>query len=176
MILKAAKKHSRAGEKLKVVGVDAGEQTRRVQEAVARRAYEIFGRRGCASWHELEDWRQAEAELVRPCCSGQMSVDGTLWMGTDAAIFEEGTIEVWVAPRQLTICGKPSAGKEGVAAATKWSGSHPDGEMIFHVIDLTCEIDPSRVSAKIDGPSLEILLKKAGLEPEAKREMKVAVA
>lgn len=106
-ILGADKKHSKAGEKPKIVAVDANEQARRVQEAVARRAYQIFERRGSASWHELEDWREAEAELVRPCCSGRMNVDGTLWMGTDAAVFERGTIEIWVAPHRLTICGKP---------------------------------------------------------------------
>ena len=137
MILEADRKHSRADERLKIVAVDASEQTRRVQEAVARRAYEIFESRGSASWHELEDWRQAEAELVRPSCFGRMSVDGTLWMGTDAAVFEKDTIEIWVAPRRLTICGKPCAGKEGAATGTKGSGSYPDGEMIFHVIDLT---------------------------------------
>ena len=174
MILEADRKHSRGEERPKIVAVDASEQTRRVQEAVARRAYEIFESRGCASWHELEDWRQAEAEVVRPSCFGPMSVDGALWMGTDAAIFEEGTLEIWVAPRQLTICGKPCAGKEGTD--TKRSGSDRDGEMIFHVIDLTCEIDPSRVTAKIDGPSLEILLRKAIAEPEPRREVKAAVA
>jgi hypothetical protein len=72
--------------------MDASDQTCRVQEAVARRAYQIFERRGSAPCHELEDWRQAEAELVRPCCSGSMSVDGTLWMGTDAGVFERDTI------------------------------------------------------------------------------------
>jgi len=38
------------------------EQARREQAAVARRAYEIFESRGSASWHELEDWREAESE------------------------------------------------------------------------------------------------------------------
>jgi hypothetical protein len=154
MRLEKARKHSRAGEELKVVAVDASEQTRRMQEAVARRAYEIFESRDSASWNELEDWRQAESELVRPRCSGQMMLDSTLWIGTDAAIFEEGTIEIWVAPRQLTICGKPRVAKEG--AATRRSGSCPDKEMIFHVLELSCDVDPSRVTAKINGSSLEI--------------------
>jgi len=48
--------------------------------------------------------------------------------------------------------------------------------MIFHVIDLTCEIDPSRVTAKINGSSLEILLRKADAVPEAEREVKADVA
>ena len=69
------RKHSRAQKKPRVVAVPASEQTRRVAEAVARRAYEIFESRGSAPWHELEDWRQAESELVRPRCSGQMNLN-----------------------------------------------------------------------------------------------------
>jgi hypothetical protein len=168
----AAKKHSRAGEKVKILAVDASEQTRRVQEVVARRAYEIFESRGSASGHEVEDWRQAESELVRPCFSGRMSVDSTLWIGTDVSVFGEDTIEIWVAPHQLTIWGKPRAEKEVTATTTEGSGSYPHGEMLFHVCNPTCEIDPSRVTAKINGVSLEILLKKA----DAKRDVKAAVA
>jgi hypothetical protein len=172
MVLEAGKKHSRTGENVKIMAVDASEQTRRVHEAVARRAYKVFERRGSASWHDLEDWRQAEAELVRPCVSGRMSVDGTLWMGTDAIVFEEDTIEIWVAPRQLTICGKPRAEREGAATTTAGGGSYPHGEMIFHVCNLPCEIDPSRVTAQFKGVFLEILLRKA----DAKREVKAAAA
>jgi hypothetical protein len=175
MLLEAERKHSRAEEKVKIAAVDANEQTQRVHEAVARRAFEIFESRGSASWHDLEDWRQAEAELVRPSCFGRMSVDGTLWMGIDATDFEEGTIEIWVAPHQLTICGKRRA-EEGAAVAIKRSGPSPEEEMIFHVIDQTCEIDPERVTARINGPSLEILLRKAGAEPVEMREAKAAVA
>jgi HSP20 family molecular chaperone IbpA len=172
MRVETAKKHSRAGEQLKVIPVNASEQTRRVQEAIARRAYEIFDSRGSASWHELEDWRQAESELVRRRCSGQMSLNDTLWIGTDAGIFEEGTIEIWVAPRQLTICGKTRVDK--VDAHRKHIGSHPGGEMIFQALDLPAEIDPSHVTAKINGWSLEILLRKAQAKP--KPEARAAAA
>jgi DUF2934 family protein len=167
-----AGKHSRAGEEVRVTIMNADEQTRRVQEAVARRAYEIFESRGSASWHELEDWRQAEAELVHPQCSGQMTLDGALWVGTDAAIFEEGTIEIWVAPRQLTICGKPSVDK--MDAHRKHIGSHLGGEMIFHALDLPVDVDPSHVAAKFNGPFLEILLRKA--QTKARQEPRPAAA
>src|SRR6202521_5951568 len=155
MRVQTARKHSRTGEQVKVIAVNASEQTRRVQEAVARRAYEIFEIRGSASWHELEDWRQAESELVRPRCSGQMSLNDALWMGADAGIFEEGTIEIWVAPRKITICGKPRVSK--VDAHRKHIGPRPGGEMIFHALDLPVEVDPSHVTTKFNGSSLEIL-------------------
>ena len=160
------RKYSRAQEKPRVVAVPASEQMRRVEEAVARRAYEIFESRGSGPWHELEDWRKAESELVHPRCSGQMNLNGALWIGTDAAIFEEGTTEIWVAPHHLTICGKPRMDKSD--ARRKHIGSHPSREMIFQAFDLPVEIDPSHVTAKFNGWSLEIFLRKAQGKPSEK--------
>jgi HSP20 family molecular chaperone IbpA len=169
-------KHSRTNEKVKLALIDADEQSRRMQEAVARRAYAMFESRGSAPGHELEDWRQAESELVSPLCCGRMTIDDSLWVGADVGVFEEGTIETWVAPRKITICGKPRVDKVG--AHREHTGPRPGGEMIFHVLDLSAEIDPSQVTAKFNGPSLEIFLRKAGAEPEpeAKQEVTAAVA
>jgi len=174
MLFTAIKKHRRLGEKVKVVALTSSEQARRVEAAVARRAYKIFENRGSASWHELEDWRQAETELLRPCCSGQMSVDGLIRVGTDAHIFEEGTIEIWVAPHRLTICGKPRTTKAG--AGSKGSASGHDAEMIFHVVELTGEVNPLLVTPKINGPSLEVMLGKAVTELEKVQGAKAAAA
>jgi hypothetical protein len=164
------RQHSRADEKVTIVAVSASEQTRRVQEAVARRAYEIFESRGSASWHELEDWRQAEAELVGPRCSGEMSINGSLWVGTDGGILKQGTIEIWVAPRKITICGEANM----VHAQPKHVSPHQSRGMIFHPIDLPVEIDPSHVTAKFNGPSLEILLRKAQAKPRQESQLAAA--
>lgn len=167
-----AGKHSRAGEKVKLAIMDEDEQTRRVHEAVARRAYAIFESRSPASGHELEDWSQAECGLVSSLCCGRMTAGDSLWVGADVAVFEEGTIEIWVAPRRMTVCGKPRVDK--VHAARKPTGARPDGEMIFRVLDLPIEVDPSRVTARFNGPALEVLLKMAQARPE--QEVKVATA
>ncbi len=166
------RKQSRAGDTVKLVIVGADEQTRRVQQAVARRAYAIFESRGSAPWHELEDWRQAERDLVSPLCSGRMLVGDNLWVGAEVAAFEKGTIEVWLAPRRITICGKPRADR--VDGHQKHTGPHTDGEMIFRVLDLPMEIDPSHVTAKFSGPSLEILLGKQPAKPQQKAQVAVA--
>jgi hypothetical protein len=155
-------KHLRTGEKPQVIAMSVDEQTRRTQAAIARRAYKIFESRGSASWHELEDWRQAESELVKPLCYGRMTVGDSLWVGTDGAIFEEGTIEIWVAARRLTICGQPRVKRQ--ATALMQSRSRRQAELIFRVADLPIEVDPSGVIARFKGQSLEILLKKAQAE------------
>ena len=86
--------------------------------------------------------------------------------------FEEGSIEIWVAPRKMTICGKPRVDKAD--ARRKHIGSHPAGEMIFHALDLPVEIDPSHVTAKFNESSLEIPLRKAPAKP--RQEARAAAA
>ena len=168
-----AEKHTRAGEKLNIVAVDADEQGRRIHEAIAHRAYEIFENRGSGA-HEQEDWRQAESALLRPLCLGRMSVDDSLWLNVDAAHFQEGTINIWVAPHRLTICGKPRAKPQPTTPAA--TSSHPQKDIMFREVTLPMEIDPSKVTAKFSGHFLEILLRKAEAKAEPAQRVKAAAA
>src|ERR1700739_4732659 len=84
--------------KVPIIPVDPQEQNRRIEAAIAARAYEIFEKRGGMGWHELEDWRKAEAEVRSKLCVGITTQDPAIFIGTDAAGFELGTLEVWVAP------------------------------------------------------------------------------
>jgi len=157
---KEDKKRAKKGEKVKLAVTDAKEQMRRVQEAVAHRAYAIFESRGSGSWHELQDWHQAESELVRPLNCGRTTVGDRLWIGTDVGTVEQGTIEIWVAPRKITICGKPRADKDAQGI-----GPRSGGERIFRVLDLCLDVDPSSATAKLHGPSLEIIVRKVQAKP-----------
>lgn len=135
---------------VEVVAVAPAEQTRRIQAAVARRAYEIFERRGGAGWHELEDWRQAE--VLSKLCVGLITRDHTIVVGFDVGGFEAGTLKIWVAPRQLTVCGKPHArGPHAMMAR-----SSPVEHMAFREIQLPAEIDPAGAETNFHGRFLEI--------------------
>ena len=144
---------------VKLTPLNADEQAKRIQQAIARRAYEIFSRRGCAPLHELEDWHQAESELVQPCCCGSMSLNGDLWLGTDASSFDEGTIEVLLAPRRITICGKPRIDSKRLDSDAQ------QAEMIYRVVELPLEVDPLTVTTQFNGSSLEVVLRKAQARP-----------
>jgi len=43
------------------------------QEAIARRAYELFLQRGSVPGYELDDWLQAEAELTAEAAKGSIA-------------------------------------------------------------------------------------------------------
>ena len=96
-----------------VIAVSAEEQIRRVEKAIANRAYQIFEKRGGMAWHELEDWRQAESELHGNLCFSETTVDHTVVIGTDPGGFAHGTLEIWVAPTRVTLSGE-------------WHPRHPD--------------------------------------------------
>jgi hypothetical protein len=162
MKLTGAVRHSRAGEKLNIAVVAAEEQVTRVHAAVARRAFEIFEKRGTGA-HEEEDWRQAEAALLKPVCIGRMVVDGGLWVSVDASHFHEGTINIWVAPRRMTISGKPKSRLQS-AEGTRGTRAREE-EIMFREVELPVEIDPSNATACINGKFLEIRLKNAQESP-----------
>ena len=138
---------------IRVTAVKSAEQTRRIDEVIARRAYEIFESRGGSGWHELEDWRQAETDVRSKLCFGRTSSEDSLVVGCDVARFEEGSVEIWVAPRQMTICGKPLRHKEQVS-----SSDHAYHGIVFRVIALPVEIEPARVAAHVKCNFMEIRL------------------
>lgn len=166
-------KQSWRGRTLKVVAMDPGEQTKRIHDAVARRAYHIFERRGSTLGHELEDWQRAEFETVSLLDCGCLVLDDKVSLNTDLSVFAEGVIEVCVEPHRLTICGKiphrrlvlPTrrhyAHPRKESATLERNGSSSEEDFVFRVLDLPVAIEPSRVAARFTGRTLEIDLPKA---------------
>jgi HSP20 family molecular chaperone IbpA len=138
---------------VEVITVNSAEQVRRIDEVIARRAYEIFERRGGTGWHGLHDWRQAESEVRSNLCFSIMSSHDSLHIGFNAAGFEGGSVALWVAPRQLTICGKPFQRKEPASGA----GSSYKG-IVYCVITLPQEIDPHRAGVNVKRNFVEVRL------------------
>jgi len=136
-----------------IMEISAAEQRRRIDQAVARRANEIFESRGATGWHELEDWRQAESEVRSNFCFGlTTSIDAVL-VGFSGGSFEANSLELWVAPRQITICGKPLRPK--VLA----SGSAPAYQgTVFRVIVLPAVIDSKGVVSHWKSSFIELHL------------------
>jgi HSP20 family molecular chaperone IbpA len=143
--------------KIRIMTVSSAEQTRRIEQAIARRAYEIFEGRGGMGWHELEDWRQAESEVRCNFCFGLTRSHDAFLIGCDIARFEENSVEIWVAPNQMTICGKPL--QHDKRANPK---NHPYRGLVFRVMALPVAVEPGRVVAKLRRNFLEVRLPIAG--------------
>ena len=158
-------------ESVSVITLSAEEQAQRVHDAVARRAYEISETHKETEPRLDQDWLQAESELIHPFCGGRMPINGKLWLGTDPGIFKAGSIELWVAPRRLTVCGLPRVGEK---AASAGKGSGPQAENIYEVIELRDEVDPAQVAAEVRSATLEIVLGKPEHGKGAEKKSKVA--
>jgi len=140
-----------------IIMVSEQEQTRRIEAAISTRAYEIFKKRGGMSWHELEDWRQAESELRSPLCFGMTTEDHTTIIRTDAGEFSPCSLEIWVAPRRITISGRPSARHLSRQQKCSITPEH----RIFRSISLPFAVDCLTSRAAIANSSLEIRLRQA---------------
>ena len=147
-----------------IVPIAAEEQTRRVEEAIAKRAYQIFEKRGGMAWHELEDWRQAEGELHGNLCFSTTTEDHTVVIGTDPGGFAHGTLEIWVSPTRLTLSGEWHPRHPNRATG----GPYPPFHHIFRSIELPCPVDPGKAQAYIRNQYLEIKLPQAAAVPQTK--------
>lgn len=147
------------GKHLKITLLKLVERDARIHDAIAQRSFQICKNRNCTPGHQLEDWRRAESETLRPLNCGYIVLDDKIGLSTDAACFEEGEIEICVEPRRLTICGGQRVCKPGDMGEKVVSSLN--GSVIFHTLDLPVQIEPSQVTARFKGRTLEIDLPKA---------------
>ena len=127
---------------------------------IARRAYEIFEGNGRAFGRDLEDWFQAERELLHPVPVNITESDGSFEMKAEVPGFNEKEIEIGVEPRRLTITGKREAKKEEKKGKTVWEESCCD--QILRTVDLPADIETDNVTATLRNGVLELTLPKVG--------------
>ena len=172
MRLPSQTERSRSGRQLKITPVKSDERRRRVRNAIAKRAFQICESRGSKLGHQLEDWRSAESEILRPLNCGYLMLDDKIELNTDAACYEPGEIEICVEPQRLTICGNERVCKP---SEKQVKGDSPlNGNPIFRSLDLPFEIEPSQVKARFKGRTIEIDLPKAHAMQKAATEKNAA--
>jgi hypothetical protein len=131
----------------------------KIHDAIAWRAYELYEARGGAGGHDAEDWKQAEAEMVRPLPCGFLEQDHRVCLTADASHFDQGPIELWIEPRRLTLCGFD--GERRPLPVRPAEPARPRRDWLFLVHDFAVELDPAAVTAHFNGPALDIYVGKA---------------
>jgi HSP20 family protein len=128
-------------------------------DSIAQRAFEIFDNRG--RWHgrELEDWLQAESELLHPVQLEMEESENDLTVRAHVPGFSTRELEINAGPRNLTIVGKHEAQEENTKGQTVSSQSCAKG--ILRVVDLPVEIDSSKVTATLKDGILSLEMPKA---------------
>jgi HSP20 family protein len=127
--------------------------------ALARRAYEIFDGNGRVFGRDVENWFQAERELLHPMAVNITETDEVFTVEAEVPGFTEKEIEVRVERGRVTITGRREFSKEEKKGKKVCAEACSD--QVLRIIDLYSEIESDKVSATLKNGVLEITLPKA---------------
>ena len=151
---------------------DMFEQFERIYDSIARRAFEIFEGDGRMFGRDLDNWFQAESELLHPLKVNMSETDGQLTLQAEVPGFTGKDLEIRVEPRRLTISGKRETSQEQKKGKMICE-EHRSNE-ILRVIDLPADVKASNVTATLKNGMLELRMSKAATSSDAK-PVRVAV-
>jgi HSP20 family protein len=134
------------------------EQMEDTFKALTRRAYELFEGNGRKFGHELDNWLQAERELLYPVPVNITESDEAFEVKAEVPGFSDKEIEISVEPRRLTISGKRETTKEEKKGKTICAESRSD--QMLRVVALAAEVESDKVTATLKNGVLDLILPK----------------
>lgn len=153
--------------------VEAEKLFDRMQELsqnVARRAYEFFEARGSEIGNALDDWFQAESELLLPVPVEINQTDKQLAVRAEVPGFKAEEIKVSVEPNRLIISGESESKAEEQTEQAVYNEQR--SRQFCRAIELPAEVDPQRTTATLKDGVLELTLDKVKSEPAVNVEVK----
>ena len=144
---------------------DFFEHTRGVFNLIAQRAFEIFESRGRVHGNDRADWFLAESKLLTPVKFHLSESGEQLTARAEVPGLHRQEIKVSLEPRRLSISGKTEPRES--PESEKHPHSHRHAEMMYHVIDLPCEVDPSKDKATFNEGRLDVAMPKVVLAKSA---------
>jgi len=157
---------------LKPFASDFIERANSIFEEISRRAYEIFQGHGQALGRDLEDWFQAERELLHPVHIQLSEAGEALEIKAEVPGFSEKELSINVEPTRLVITGKRETKKEETTGKTIYSETCADE--IMRVIELPATVETEKVTAMLKNGILELSLPKAAKARSMRVEPKAA--
>jgi HSP20 family protein len=156
-----AVQRAKEGTPLRLVSSDQiFDRMKETFDTIARRAFEIFERNGRRLGRDLDDWFEAETELLHPLHLAISEADGALTVRAEVPGFSEKDIEISLEPRRLTVSGT----RHSVEERTHGKTIHSErcSNRIFRAVDLPAEVDTasSAIKTTYDKGMLTITLPK----------------
>ncbi len=131
----------------------------RIHDEIARRAFDLFQTDG-AFGRDLENWFNAEEQLVHPVHVNISESDAALNVQAEVPGFEPKDIEISLEPTRLTISGKRESNQEQKEKGKVIYRELCSSEML-RTIDLPVEVDPEKTRATLKNGVLELEMPKA---------------
>jgi HSP20 family protein len=126
-----------------------------LQRLIARRAYELFAEKGFQNSHELEDWLQAESQLLKSVPLDVSETESALTLKAALPEYGANDVEIHVEPKRLFVTGQHQQKSKEKEAKTSYFE-----QRLFCSLELPAEIDPDQVKATLSNGELRIDLPK----------------
>ena len=150
----------------------------RIREQIARRAYDIFERDGRTIGHDLENWFEAEAELLHPVRVNITESEEALSIQAEVPGFDANELEVSLEPLRLMISGKKEISKEEISKEDQKKGKviyqEESLSELLRVIDLPVAVNTGKAIATLRNGVLEVSAPKAVQVKPNRVEVKAA--
>jgi HSP20 family molecular chaperone IbpA len=135
------------------------EQFKDTAQAIGKRAFEFFDKRGQQFGYALEDWLRAESELIRRVPLEVKEMDGNLSVRAEVPGFKPEELKVLVEANRLTISGETEQKTEKKDDNTLYSEWRT--QKVFRAFDLPFPVKPAEVTAKLNDGVLSLTMPKA---------------
>ena len=144
-----------------------------IQNVIARRAYELFEGHGSVNGHDIDDWIEAEVEVV-PTYRHDLKelTEAIVFKAELPCSFTADQLIVSVEPRRLMVNG----GRDLDVICGGDTPAHMEkrAQRIFGVEELPVDVDPSRATAKLKGDMLEIVMPRVAADNKSSGKSKAA--
>jgi HSP20 family protein len=148
------------------------ERMEHLNEAISRRAFELYEKEGRVDGQDLRHWLEAEREILHPVHMKLEHADGEFVVLAELPGFMANDIEVSVEPRRVIITGKRESkveDKQGDAVYVEQCSDE-----IFRTMDLPAEVNVLKVTAMLKDGVLTVQLPKAAATKPAFADSKTA--
>jgi HSP20 family molecular chaperone IbpA len=139
-------------------------------EAIPLRAFDLFEKRGCELGHDVEDWLNAERELLGSSASELVEKDGAYELQVTLPGFEWKDVEVTATPNKVIVHAAKKARKKienGDVVGTEFGSNE-----VYRSFELPNSVNVDKVTANLENGILRI----NAPEIAAAKEMHAAVA
>jgi HSP20 family protein len=143
-----------------------------LQEAITRRAHELWQSSGYTSGHEVEDWIRAESEVLRFVPVEITESDNDLRVYAEVPGLSARDLDIQLEPKRLIIRGKTEQSRERTKGQVSYS--EREGTQIFRALTLPREVDTENATAVLRDGVLELTLPKASNAKGTRIQVKAA--
>lgn len=129
-----------------------------IHRLIAQRAYELFSARACTHGYDLDDWLQAESEILESVPLELSEAENSITVVAKLPGCRAEDVEIHVSPRRFFVSGQREEKADDKKGTT--SQSQRRSSCIFCIVDLPALIDPEKVRATLINGQLRIELPK----------------